>query len=116
VLWPRRSRGLKTDEDKRHFLGEVHNKFFRRPHELQSKFIYKFILYLPTNSFSVFFYQFATKTRNLLFAIQLLFYIIYDDKTIIGFVGLVVNLLNRPTDGAAGSVRKRVTFRSLVST
>jgi hypothetical protein len=47
VLWPRRSRGLKTDEDKRHFLGEVHNKIFRRPHELKSKFIYTVILYLP---------------------------------------------------------------------
>jgi hypothetical protein len=41
-------RGLKTGEDKRHFLAEVH---IRRPHELQSKRHhwknYKFILYLP---------------------------------------------------------------------
>jgi hypothetical protein len=49
VFWPRRSRGLKTGEDKRHFLEEV-IKFFRRPHELRSKRHwknYKFILYLP---------------------------------------------------------------------
>jgi hypothetical protein len=68
--------------------------FFSKGAQLQSKRHhwknYKFILYLPTNSFSVFFYQFATKTRNLLFAIQLLIYIIYDDRTIIGFVGLLV--------------------------
>jgi hypothetical protein len=31
------SRGLKTDEDKWHFLAEVHIEFFRRPQELQSK-------------------------------------------------------------------------------
>jgi hypothetical protein len=31
---------------------------------------------------------------------QLLIYIINRDRTIIGFVGLVVNLLNRPIDGA----------------
>jgi hypothetical protein len=30
--------------------------------------------------------------------------------TMIGFVGLVVNLLNRPPDGATVSIRKRVTF------
>jgi hypothetical protein len=43
-------------------------------------------------------------------------YIIYGDRTTIGFVGLVANLLNRPTDGATVSVRKRVTFRPLMST
>jgi hypothetical protein len=57
-------------------------------------------------------YQLANKTRNL----QLLIYIIYGDRTIIGFVGFVANLLNSPTDGATVSVRKRVTFRPLVST
>jgi hypothetical protein len=40
-----------TDEDKKHFLAEVHIKFSRRPNELQSKKHhwknYKFILYLP---------------------------------------------------------------------
>jgi hypothetical protein len=35
----------------------------------------------------------------------LLIYIIYGDRTIIGFVGLVVNLLNKLTDGAMVSVR-----------
>jgi hypothetical protein len=46
----------------------------------------------------------------------LLIYIIYDGRRIIAFVGFVANLLNRATDGATVSVRKRVTFRSLVST
>jgi hypothetical protein len=44
-------RGLKTGEDKRHFLADVDITVFRRPHELQSKRNrwknYKFILYLP---------------------------------------------------------------------
>jgi hypothetical protein len=61
-------------------------------------------------------YRFANKTRNLLFTIQLVIYIIYGDNTIIGFFGFVANLLNRPTDGATVSVRKRVTFRPLVTT
>jgi hypothetical protein len=51
LSFSRRSRGLKTGEGKRHFLGEVHITFFRQPHELQSKRHhlknYKFILYLP---------------------------------------------------------------------
>jgi hypothetical protein len=29
-----------------------------------------------------------------------LIYIIYGDRTIIGLIGFVANLLNRPTDGA----------------
>jgi hypothetical protein len=41
--------------------------------------------------------------------------LIYGDRTIIGFVGLVVNLLNRPIDGATVGNRKRVTFRPFVS-
>jgi hypothetical protein len=45
---------------------------------------------------------------------QLLIYIIYGGRTIIGFVGFVANLLNRPTDAATVNVRKRVTFRALV--
>jgi hypothetical protein len=36
VFSPRRSRGL-TGEDKRHFIAEVHIKFFKWSHELQSK-------------------------------------------------------------------------------
>jgi hypothetical protein len=44
-----------------------------------------------------------------------LIYIIYGDRTIIGFVGFIANLLNRLTDGATVSVRKRDTFRPLVS-
>jgi hypothetical protein len=59
-------------------------------------------------------YQLVNKTRNLLFAMQLLIYIIYGGRTIIGFVGFIANLLNRPTDAATVSVRKRVTFRALV--
>jgi hypothetical protein len=46
---------LETGEDKKHFLAEVHMKFFRRPHELQSKRHhwknYKLILYLPFSKF-----------------------------------------------------------------
>jgi hypothetical protein len=68
----------------RHFLAEVHITFFKQK---------TFILYLDlhiNNFFIVFLYH---KTKTLLFAIQLLMYIIYGDRTIIGFVGLVVNLL-----------------------
>jgi hypothetical protein len=54
VFGPRRSRDLKTGEDKRPFLVEVHIKFFRRSHELQNKRHhwknYKFILYLPLSN------------------------------------------------------------------
>jgi hypothetical protein len=46
---------------------------------------------------------------------ELLIYIIYGDRTIIGFVSFVGNLLHRPTDGATVSVRKKLTFRRLVS-
>jgi hypothetical protein len=35
------------------------------------------------------------------------------ERTIIGFVGFVANLLNSSTHGATVSVRKRVTFRPL---
>jgi hypothetical protein len=42
------------------------------------------------------------------FVIQLLIYIIHGDRTIIGFVRFVPNLLNRPTDGVTISVRKRL--------
>jgi hypothetical protein len=62
----------------------------------------------------VFVISLPTKLKNLLllFAIYLLLiYIIYGDRTIIGFVGFVAMLLNRPTDG----VRKRVTFRPPMS-
>jgi hypothetical protein len=78
-----------------------------------------YALILRRSVFTIFysiFYRFVNKTRNLLFIIQLVIYIIYGDITIIGFVGFVANLLNRPTDGATVSVRKRVTFRPLVST
>jgi hypothetical protein len=36
----------------------------------------------------------------------ILLYIIYGDRTIIDFVGFVVNLPNRPINGATVSVRK----------
>jgi hypothetical protein len=50
-----------------------------------------------------------------------LIYIIYGDRTIIGFVRFVVNLLNRPADGTTVQrlkkcVRKRITFRPLLRT
>jgi hypothetical protein len=57
-------------------------------------------------------YQLVNKTRNLLFAIQLsTIYIIYGDRTIIGFVGFVANLL---TDGATVSVRKGASGKELL--
>jgi hypothetical protein len=109
IFWPRRSRGLKTGEDERHFLAEVHVKFFI-PHELQRKRHhwknYKFILYLPFFTADIC-YQLANKTRNLLFAKQLLIYIIYG-------VGFVANLLNRLTDGATVSVRKNESEKELL--
>jgi hypothetical protein len=80
---------LKTSEDKRHFLAEVHIEFFKLLNKTRFFFIYNTITYI---------------------------YIVYGDRTIIGFVDFVDNLLNRPTDGATVSVRKRVTFRPLVST
>jgi hypothetical protein len=125
VFWPRRSRGLKTGEDKRHFLAEVHINFFKRPHDKQKTigkitnnvvstfFKYINLLIHINDFFIIIFYQLANKTRNLLFSTHLLIYIIYGDRAIIGFVA---NLLNRPTDGATVSVRKSVLFRPLVST
>jgi hypothetical protein len=96
-------RGVKTAEDERHFLAEVHITFFRRPHELQSKrqtsleklqiyfvstfskYVDKFIkTYILTIFYSICDYELVNKTRYLLFAIQLLIYIIYGDRTIIG--------------------------------
>jgi hypothetical protein len=44
----------------------------------------------------------------------LIIYIIYGDRTIIGFVGFVANLLNRPTDGATVSVRKSAPEKQLL--
>jgi hypothetical protein len=49
-VWAEAQPRLKTGEDTKHILAEVHINFFRRPHELQSKQHhwknYKFILYL----------------------------------------------------------------------
>jgi hypothetical protein len=59
-------------------------------------------------------YQLVNKTRNLLFPIELLIYIIYCDRTIIGFVGFDTNLLNRPTEGATVSVRKSASKKELL--
>jgi hypothetical protein len=128
VFWPRRSRGLKTGGDKRQrctldFLGDARTtKQKTSLQTLQIYFASTFFRLIHINNFffSSIRYQLANTIRNLLFAIQLLIYIIYGDRTIIGFVGFVANLLNRPTDGATVSirkcVRKRVTFRPLVST
>jgi hypothetical protein len=44
---------------------------------------------------------------------QLLIYIIYGDRTIVGFVGFADNLLNTPTDGAAVTVEKSVSENEL---
>jgi hypothetical protein len=68
---------LKTGEDNRQFLAEVHILFFRRSHELQSKrhhwknykfifkYVYKFInSYILTIFYSIF-YQLGNKTNLL---------------------------------------------------
>jgi hypothetical protein len=115
---------LKTGEDTRHFLAEVHINFFMRCTNYKAKdvigkitnlfCIYLFQKLIHINNFFVvgICYQFANKTRNLL----LLIYIIYGGRTIIGFVGFVTKLLKRPTNGATVSVRKTITFRPLVIT
>jgi hypothetical protein len=64
------------------------------------------------------FYQLANKTRNLLHICSTItyvnIYIIYGERAIIGFVGLVVNLLNRPTHRATVSVRKSASEKELL--
>jgi hypothetical protein len=55
-----------TGEDKRHFLAVLHIKFFRRPHELQSK---RHLLIHINKFFNSICYQLANKTINLLLAI-----------------------------------------------
>jgi hypothetical protein len=74
-------------------------------------------MFILTIFFIVFFIRLPTKQE--IYYLQynyILLYIIYGDKTIIGFVAFVVNLPNRPINGATVSVRKRVTFRPLKST
>jgi hypothetical protein len=76
--------------------------------------IYLFQIYKFINTYillTIFLYL-ANKTRNLLFARQLLIYIIYGDRTIIGFVGFVANLLNISTDGATVTHPKKSYFSS----
>jgi hypothetical protein len=75
--------------------------------------MYKFIN--THERFFYIFYQLGNKTRNLQLAIQLLIYIIYGDRTIMGFDDFVANLLNRPTDDATVSDPKKVIIRPLVS-
>jgi hypothetical protein len=110
-------------ENRRGQKAEVRIKFFRRPQKLQTKDIIAKITnlfcissrYILTIFFIVFFISLPTKREIYYIRIcnYILIYIIYGDRTIIGFV---VNLPNSPTDGATVSVRKRVTFRLLVST
>jgi hypothetical protein len=57
-----------------------------------------------------------THINNFLYSIfyqQLLIYLIYGDRIIIGFVGFVVNLPNRLTDGSTVSVRKSASEKEL---
>jgi hypothetical protein len=44
----------------------------------------------------------------------LFMYLIYGDRTIIGFVGFAANLLNRPTDDATVNVRKSASEKELL--
>jgi hypothetical protein len=50
--------------------------------------------------------------QSIIVLIIILIYIIYGDRTIIG---LIFNLLNRPTDGATVSVRKSASKKELLS-
>jgi hypothetical protein len=70
--------------------------------------------------FTVFVISLPTKRK--IYYLQynyVLIYIIYSDKTIIGFIGFVANLLSRPRwrhgQRPKKCVRKRVAFRPLVS-
>jgi hypothetical protein len=77
---------------------------------------YKFILYRYTSTFFIVF-VISLPTKLEIYYLQynyLCIYIIYGDRTIIGFVCFVANLLNRAIDATTVSVQKRVTFRPLV--
>jgi hypothetical protein len=86
-----------TGEGKCHFLAEVHIKNVRRLHELQSKRHhwknYKFILYLSAICNTIMYLKRKKKHFNK-----------------VGFVGFVVNLLNRPTNGATVQRPKKNYF------
>jgi hypothetical protein len=101
----------KQEEDKKHFWQRCTYFLCDRTNYTFIFLIYlfqidTFIIHHILTIFYSIFYQLANKTRNLLLAKQLLIYISYDDRTIIGFVGLIVNLLNRPADGDTVRVRK----------
>jgi hypothetical protein len=53
-------------------------------------------------------------TRQRLFDHTILIYIIYDARTIIGFVGFLANLLNIPTDGTPVSAQKSASQKELL--
>jgi hypothetical protein len=63
---------------------------------------------------STFFKYVDTFINTYVLTIQLCTYIIYGHRTIIGFVGFVANLLNKPTDGATVSVRKSASEKELL--
>jgi hypothetical protein len=90
---------LDTGEGTLHFLGDRTNY---KAKDTIEKITFFFIVHIC--------YELANKNRNLLFAIHLLIYIIYGDRAIIGFVGFLANLLNKPIDGATVSVRKKLLF------
>jgi hypothetical protein len=91
VFWPRRSRGLKTGEDKRHLLADGTLNFLGDRTNYKAKDISGKITNLLihiNHLFNRICYQLANKTTNFLCVIQLFIYIIYD------FVSFVASLLD----------------------
>jgi hypothetical protein len=104
--------GDRTNDKTKDIIGKITNLFCIYLFQID-KFINKYVLTI----FVVFVIRMPTKLE--IYYLQynyVLIYIIYGGRTIVGFVGFVANLLNRPTDGASVKIRKRVTFRPLVST
>jgi hypothetical protein len=104
--------GDRTNDKTKDIIGKITNLFCIYLFQID-KFINKYVLTI----FVVFVIRMPTKLE--IYYLQynyVLIYIIYGGRTIVGFVGFVANLLNRPTDGARVNIRKRVTFRPLVST
>jgi hypothetical protein len=80
-----------------------------------------------TNLFCIYFYQtdkfintyfftvfvISLPTKREIYYLQYN-YVLYSDRTIIGFIGFVANLLSRPKGGATVSVRKSASEKELL--
>jgi hypothetical protein len=91
----------KTGEDKRNFLTQVHIEFLGDCAKYKANKI-NLLLGVHINTFFNSICQsLPTKLEIYCYYLHHLF---YGDRTIIGFVGFVANLLNIPTNGATVSV------------